>query len=118
MFYKILGVLMIGHGLAHIGGFLAAWTKANVGFHEKPWILPGEVTLDSPVGKLFGFAWLGAMVLLAAAGVGLLMEADWWRSFALYGVVCSLAAILPWLRTVPPGAWVGALFDLIILFLR
>jgi hypothetical protein len=31
------------------------------------------------------------------------------------GACVSLFVILPWLRLVPPGAWAGAVFDLLIL---
>lgn len=30
------------HGLAHVSGFLASWTKATVDYFAKPRVLPGS----------------------------------------------------------------------------
>jgi hypothetical protein len=43
------------------------------------------------------------------------MGQDWWPTLAIVAAATSLAAILPWIRAVPPGAWAGALFDVVII---
>jgi hypothetical protein len=59
--------------------------------------------------------WLVALVGLVGAGLGLLFGQAWWPSLAVAAAVVSLVAILPWVRLVPPGAWAGALLDLLII---
>ena len=102
------------HGLAHLSGFFAAWTKAEVGYPARPWLFSKNVMLKSPLGKVFGLLWLVAAVALAAGGFGLAFGHSWWVPATLVGAAVSLFVILPWLRSVPPGAWAGAVFDLVI----
>ena len=59
--------------------------------------------------------WLASTVLLVAAGIGVFLHAAWWPTLAVAGALCSLIAILPWLKTVPGGAYAGAVLDVIIL---
>jgi len=111
MFKYILGIPLIFHGLAHVSGFLASWTRAEVGYAAEGWVLPGRVTLQSGVGRGFGLLWLVAMAGLVASGAGLLTGQSWWRPLAGASAAVSLAAIVPWWNTVPPGARIGAAFD-------
>jgi hypothetical protein len=99
-------VLWTMHGTAHLAGVVACWApQVNVGFkRDEPWILPGDVTLDSALGKLWGFVWLAAAVLILSSSYALVVRADWWVDAALYGSIASLVAILPWAKTVVPGA--------------
>jgi hypothetical protein len=115
MLNYILAVPLIGHGLAHISGFIASWTRRQAGFYNNPWLLSNGVKLNSPLGKLFGLLWLAAAAALSASGVGLILMQDWWMNAAIAGAVISLVVIVPWWRTVPPGARIGAAFDLLIL---
>ena len=68
----IVALAFLGHGLVHVTGFLVAWTWVPVGFTDAPWVLPGEVKMQSAIGHLFGLLWLVAMVTLVCAGLGLL----------------------------------------------
>jgi hypothetical protein len=94
------------HGAAHLAGVVACWApQVDVGFRrDQRWVLPGDVTLDSAVGKVWGFIWLAAAVLILSSSYALIVRADWWTTAALWGSVASLVAILPWARTVVPGA--------------
>jgi len=95
----LIAFALFMHGLAHLSGFFAAWTKAEVGYPARPALFSKKVMLQSPLGKVFGLAF----------GQG------WWSGAALAGAGVSLFVILPWLRSVPPGAWFGAVFDVVIL---
>ena len=117
MLNTILAVPLIGHGLAHISGFIASWTGRQAGFSDSPWLFSSGVKLQSPLGKLFGLLWLAAAAALSASGVGLILMQGWWMNAAIAGAVISLVVIVPWWRTVPPGARIGAAFDLLILVL-
>lgn len=104
------------HGLAHLSGFVAAWTKREAGFADQPWLLSKNVKLQSPPGKVFGVLWLAAALGLAGAGAALFAGKAYWPHLALAGSLISLAVILPWLKTVPPGArFAGLAFDLLTL---
>jgi hypothetical protein len=75
-----------------------------MGFVDRPWVLGGEVKIDSAIGRIFGLIWLAALVGFVAAGVGVFLQRDWWSSLALAGSIASLVAILPWWNTVTPSA--------------
>lgn len=111
----ILGVPLMAHGLAHLSGFLAAWTSADLDFSTRSMLLSSEISLYSTVGKLFGLLWLLAAALLASSGVGLLWQRSWGAPLALAAALISLAVIIPWWNIVPPGAKVGAAFDLLVI---
>lgn len=99
------------HGIGHVAGVTTAvWPKSGGFAIERPWILPGDVLVTSAIGKLWALPWGVALVLTVASAYGLYTGADWWRQAALLGAVASLVAIVPWARTVPVGAVVGAAF--------
>ena len=108
-------VALAMHGLAHITGFIASWTSLPAGYPEKPWVLSSSVTLQSPIGRVFGALWLVASVTLVGAAVGLVRRSEWWPGLAMAGATLSLLVILPWWNTVPPGAKIGAAFDVLVM---
>jgi len=117
MLRLILVIPLIGHGLAHISGFVASWTNNDAGFAPRPWIFSSRVSLGSPLGKVFGLVWLAASASLTASGVGLILQQHWWVTAALLGSILSLVVILPWWNSVPPGARIGSAFDVVLLLL-
>ncbi len=116
MWNYVLAVPLIAHGLANIAGCVAAWTNNASGFSERPWLLSNGVTLHTGVGRTFGLLWLMSTLGLVGAGLGLVMHQEWWRAMAVAASVVSAAVILPWWRTVPPGARIGGIFDLVVIF--
>jgi hypothetical protein len=103
------------HGLAHLSGFITAFTSRDVGFSPKPWLFSASVTMHSGTGKMFGVLWLLAAVALIGSGLALLVEWGVWPWLPIAGAAISLLAITPWWNTVPPGAKAGVVFDLMIL---
>lgn len=113
----MLGMLVM-HGLGHITGFLTAWIKLPMGFTEKPWIFSSGVTMYSVLGKVFGLIWLAAMVLFLLAAYNLFTGQAVWLTYAVLASVCSLIVILPWAKTVVPGAlYGGTIANLVILLI-
>jgi hypothetical protein len=107
---------LIVHGLAHLSGCAACWTSRGLGFADRPWVFSHQGSLHTPVGRAFGLLWLSSAVLLVGSGLALLAGSGAWPPLALAGACVSLAAIVPWWRTVPPGARVGVVFDLLIVY--
>jgi uncharacterized membrane protein YphA (DoxX/SURF4 family) len=113
--WLILAVPLIVHGLAHLSGLIAPYTRRHVGFAERPWIFAHGVTPHSSIGRAFGLVWLAAAAALAIAGIGLLLGQAWWAALAVAASILSLAAIITWWHAVPAGAKAGAAFDLLVL---
>lgn len=113
----LLGLALIGHGIGHITGFLSAWTKMKIGFSSSSWIFSSNVSMADPIGKLFGLIWLMAAAVLVAGGVGLVTNLRWWVTMTLVGSVLSLVAVVPWWKTVVPGARIGLVFNLLVLLM-
>jgi len=115
MLKVLFAILLIMHGLAHMTGPRGFWSSGSQAFAEKAWLFSKGVTPHSAVGWAFGLVWLVAVAGFVGAGLGLLFGQDWWPTLAVAAAVVSLVAIIPWVRVVPPGAWAGACFDLVIL---
>ncbi len=103
-----VAITLLGHGIGHVVGFLGSWTNSRLGFPEfafnqSPWILPGEVFMQSAVGKVFGIFWLISMGGFFAAAIGLIMGRSWWTTIAVIASFLSLLAVIPWWNTFTPG---------------
>jgi hypothetical protein len=113
----IIAAPLILHGIAHLGGFISSWTSNLAGFADHPWLLSSTVTLRDPFGRVFGLVWLVAMVTLVSSGVGLITGQVWWPTIAMVGATLSLVVILPWWNTVPPGAKIGVVFNVLVIII-
>ncbi len=78
MLHFIVIAAFIVHGLAHLSGFMASWTKNSSGFSNRPWVLSTGVTLHSGVGHIFSVLWLVAAICSVGAGIGLALQQPWW----------------------------------------
>jgi hypothetical protein len=114
MWKYLFAFLLVMHGLAHVAGPLGFWTSGSQAFAEKAWLFSKGVTPHSGVGWAFGLLWVVAALGLVGAGLGLLFGQEWWPTLAAVGAAVSMVAMVPWARVVPPGAWAGACFDLVI----
>jgi hypothetical protein len=115
MWQFVFAAPLLVHGLAHASGFLASWSSQDAGYSDEPWIFSSGVKLDQGLGRVFGAIWLLAAIGFIAAAFGVVTRQTWWVLLAIPAAVASLVAIAPWWNTVPPGARIGALFDLIVL---
>lgn len=115
MWRLVFAIPLIVHGLAHLSGTFATWSRGDAGFSPRPWIFSSGVALHSALGKVFGLLWLIAALALVSSGLAMLLQQAWWPFLAILAAVLSLSAILPWWNSVPPGAKAGAAFDLLIL---
>jgi hypothetical protein len=112
----VVAITLLGHGIGHVMGFLASWTKVPMGFTESPWIFSGDIFVQSTVGKVFGILWLIVMGIFVAAAIGLFTEQSWWTTIAIIASFLSLVAIIPWWNTFTPGSKLAAvLVDVVVI---
>ena len=101
MLHFIVIAAFILHGLAHVSGFMASWTRNSSGFSDRPWVLSTGVTLHSGVGHIFGVLWLVAAICSVGAGIGLAAQQPWWPVLAIVQAAVSLIVfLLPWRESV------------------
>ena len=118
LFRLLVVVFLVMHGIGHVIWFLAAWTLVRAGVGDGAWILPGKVTIQSPIGRIWGLLALAAMIVFLAAAVALLVDLPDWRAMTNLGVVLSFVAVVPWRRQSPGSTWLMAILaDLVLLFL-
>ena len=118
LFRLLAVVLLVMHGLSHVIWFLAAWTSVRTGVGDGPWLLPGDVTISSPIGKVLGLLALIVVVAFLAAAALLLAGLPSWRGLANTGVFLSYGAVVPWLRQ-SPGSWgiTSVVTNIVLMFL-
>jgi hypothetical protein len=118
LFQVLIVLLLCSLAVMHVIWFLAAWTRVRTGFGEGRWILPGDVTIRSPLGKLWGLVALLVMLLFVAAALALLSGSLTWRSLANTGVILSLGVVAPWARQAPGWTAINAIIaDLVLMVL-
>jgi hypothetical protein len=115
LFRILLAGMLAMHGIGHIIWFLAAWTPIRAGVQDGPWLLPGNVTIRSPIGKVLGLLALVVVVIFVFAAVGLLLKAPWWAGWAEVGVFLSFGAVVPWMRQSPGSTALTAVIANIVL---
>lgn len=117
MYKFLIAIPLIAHGLANLGGVFAPWAKSMQGFKDAAWIFSKNVTYSSWAGRAFSLIWLASSLCLVASGAGALAKQSWWLPLGIAGCVFSLVSILPWIKAVPPGAYFGAFFDVVVILL-
>ena len=69
----IIAIILVGHGIGHIMGFLETWTRwqpfTEPSFNESPWIFSDGIFIHSPVGKVFGIILAGSSDQIFAAAI-------------------------------------------------
>ena len=122
IFRIVIAIILFGHGIGHVVGFLGSWTKLQLfpelPFNESPWIFSSDVFIQSAVGKVFGIFWLLSMGAFFAAAIGLVANQPWWTTLAVIASFFSLLAVIPWWNTFTPGIMSkqsAVLVDIIVL---
>ena len=116
-FLKLLiTVVFFVHGLVMlITGVTFLLPESARTVKERSWFLQGWTPFPLEVGLGLGL-WGASGVLFIAAAFGHASGADWWGDAATYGGIGTIVAVLVWLGSVPPGAYVGAALALGVLF--
>ncbi|MGD1995149.1 MAG: hypothetical protein PVH62_00095 [Anaerolineae bacterium] len=94
----LLALILFGHGVAHLPGFLVSWELAT--FEEMPYsttILAGSVDIGDAGIRLVGILWLASALAFAASSIGTGARLKWWQSVTLTTSVFSLLlSIIGW----------------------
>lgn len=110
-----ISIALIMHGLAQVSGFLHAWTRLDVGYHNRGIIFSTTVKAGGSIGKVLSLLWLIAMFCLISGGVLLWSRELLSDTFILAGAAISLFSCVLWWRDIPLGAKLGSFFNLILL---
>ena len=117
MIRYVLAILLAGHGVAHLVGFVASWRLAAL--PELPYkttVIAGHVDVGDIGTRVIGALWLlAALAFLTAAGAAV-TQASWMARFAFCTVVASMVlCVLGW-PDARIGFWVNAGLALGLLF--
>jgi hypothetical protein len=108
----LIGILLIGHGLLHLFGFLTSWDLVEI---EAVSRTPTILADDLPVGVIrdIGALWLLGLFAFALSGVGVIRGYRWWKGLAFGSAAISLIATIFWIHET----WPGLILNLIIIVL-
>jgi len=109
-----LALLCVGHGVAHLVGFLAAWRpSAFPELSHKTTVLAGRLDLGEPGIRIAGLLWL--LMAVYFVGAGLLV---WLRGASAVGVILwaatasAVLCVFEW-----PDSQIGVVVNLGIVLL-
>ncbi len=118
LFRILVIVFLVMHGLVHVLWFIASWTHFRSGFGDGRWILPGEVTIRSPLGKLWGIGSLVVLALFLLGALGLALGLPGWVNPTNIAIFLSYGVVVPWWRQSPGSIGVTAVItNLALMFL-
>lgn len=108
----LLALLLLGHGVAHLPGFLVAWRLRA--FPELPYhttVLGGALDVGGGGMRVLGGVWLLLSVLLVLSAVGVVLRWGGTLTAIPWILAASLAlCVLGW-----PEARLGILANLVLL---
>jgi hypothetical protein len=89
--YILLALILFGHGVAHLPGFLVFWKLATLKeMSYKTTILAGNVNVGDLGIRVVGVLWLAAALAFAASSIGTVTRLPWWQPVTLITSVFSL----------------------------
>lgn len=109
-------VFLFVHALAHGVGFL---TVSGIVVDESspsdPTFLLTGFSPDHWIFKVMAVVWLIPLAGFAAAGIGVIQEADWARSVIIASTVLSTVLSLIWVKAAPFGLVANAIVIAVLL---
>ncbi|MFN0103918.1 MAG: hypothetical protein ACKV2U_17770 [Bryobacteraceae bacterium] len=87
----LVALFAIGHGIAHLPGFLVAWRLRTM--PELPYrttIFAGLIEIGDLGARMLGGAWLLAAAAFGVVAVGMLLGAPWTNAIAIAAIVFSM----------------------------
>jgi hypothetical protein len=106
-----LAVILLGHGFAHLPGFLVPWQIARL--KEMPYkttVLADSVNIGDQGVRMVGILWLIAALTFVMSSIGVLARFPGWQSATLIATVFSFfLCIAGW-----PEARIGVFVNMVI----
>ncbi len=114
-----VAVILFGHGVAHLPGFLVAWQLATLReLPHRTTVLANSVAVGERGIRVVGVLWLIAALAFTACSIGALGRASWWLPVALTAAAFSIVlCILGW-PDPRIGAFVNVAISLLLLLAR
>lgn len=107
----LLSIVFIGHGLAHLVGFVVPWGLWEV--KDAPYkttLLADRIDAGDAGIRVFGLLWLVTAVAFIVAGIAGLTGGLWWPFAAWVAGFSLLLGVLGW-----PETRIGIVVDIAIL---
>jgi hypothetical protein len=80
----VLALILLGHGFAHLVGFVVPWQIATLG--EMPYrttLLANTINVGDVGIRVVGVLWLIVALAFAGSSIGVLARASWWLPVTL-----------------------------------
>ena len=111
----VLGILLIAHGIGHVLFMPLLNGVMRLGTDGRSWVM-SPVLGDGVTGVLASVMAGIAAVAFVAAGVGIVVQAPWWRTLAIGASLLSILVVVAMWNGVPMGSSAFALaFDVVVL---
>jgi predicted cation transporter len=105
----VAAVVVAGHGLIHLIGFVVPWGLAQVeGFPYRTTALGGSIALGDAGARAIGIAWLVCAVGFVMAGLGIWRRAPWALPLAAVLAIASIILCVLGLPEAVAGIIVNA----------
>jgi len=110
----ILALVIAAHGAGHVLLLVPCLGLAEWGQSARSWLLTG-ILGDGPTRLIGSLLWLAVIAGFVAAGIGLLGQHAWWRTFAVASAAVSLFALFLFARGGDPQPLLSAAaMDLVV----
>jgi hypothetical protein len=112
MIRTVLALLLLGHAVAHVPGFLVFWRIASLeGLPYKTTILAGAVDIGEAGIRVFGTLWLLAALGFVVCAAAVFLQTAWWLPATLIAAVVSLLLCILGL----PDSRIGLFLNVLLL---
>jgi hypothetical protein len=106
-FKNLATVVVAAHGIGFSLWFLAAWLGMKIGPGSQ-WLF-SDVSIVSPVGRIFGLLALALMIAFLVTAFGIFTGTGWWPALGLTTAAIASIVVILWWNIVTPASAVGAL---------
>ena len=103
-----LGVLVLGHGLAHLVAIIDMLALRQDVFPAPDWMPRWLAIASALLSAVAG----GALI---AGAIGLFADSEWWQAAVVGGALVSLIVLGMWFRSLPVGGKLGVGFDVALI---
>lgn len=110
----VLAVMLVGHGIAHLVGFVSSWRLATLSdLPYKTTVFAGQLDVGAVGIRIVGVLWLLAATAFLVGAFAVLGHADWAIRFTVWVAIASLLlCVVGW-----PAARIGVAVNVVVVVL-